>query len=85
MDNPKTLKLPELQAGQQAKIIQVEGDDSLAQRLCDMGIWPKVTIGLIRKAPLGDPAEYSLHGYRLALRREEAVRVSVRLTGAQEE
>ena len=83
MENQNTLKLCDLKPGQQALVVLIEGDDSLAQRLCDMGVWPNVKIGLVRKAPLGDPAEYSLHGYRLALRRDEASRISVRLSGGQ--
>jgi len=75
--SPTTIPLTELKSQQQARVVRVDGDDALSQRLSDLGIWPDVDIALIRKAPLGDPAEYSLHGYRLALRRDEAARIQV--------
>jgi Fe2+ transport system protein FeoA len=35
---------------------------------------------VLRRAPLGDPVEYELRGYRLCLRRTEAMRIRVRRT-----
>ncbi len=56
---------------------QVEGGDALAQRLFDLGFWEGTEVQLVRRAPMGDPIEYRLRGYRLALRRNEAARVRV--------
>jgi ferrous iron transport protein A len=43
----------------------------------EMGLVPGVEVSLIGVAPLGDPIEISLRGYRLSLRRSEAARVHV--------
>ncbi len=66
-----------LPIGAEAKVAAVEGGDALAQRLVDLGFWEGTSVQLVRRAPLGDPIEYRLRGYRLALRRNEAARVRV--------
>lgn len=63
--------------GERAKILSVEGDDAVAIRLMEMGLTEDEEIELIGFAPLGDPIEYSLRGYRLSLRSSEASRVRV--------
>ncbi len=64
-------------AGAHVRVTNVEGDDALAQRLTDLGFWKGTLVKVVRRAPWGDPIEYSLRGYHLALRREEAARVRV--------
>lgn len=58
------------------------GGDALARRLDDQGLWPGVEVERVRHALGGDPILFVLHGYRLALRRDEAVRVRVAAGGA---
>lgn len=58
-------------------MLEVRGDDALARRLVDHGLWRGTLVELLTSAPLGDPMLFSLRGYRLALRREEAARVMV--------
>ena len=55
----------------------VAGDDDVALRLLEMGLTPGTAVRLIGRAPLGDPLEFELRGYRLSLRRTEAARVAV--------
>jgi len=47
------------------------------QRLLEMGLTKGVSIEVIRLAPLGDPIEIALRGYRLSLRRKEAEAVMI--------
>ncbi len=47
------------------------------QRLLEMGLTKGITIKVIRVAPLGDPIEIELRGYRLSLRRKEAEAVMI--------
>ncbi len=47
-------------------------------RLMEMGLTKGTTIEVIRLAPLGDPIEISIRGYRLSLRRREASAVMIR-------
>ena len=45
---------------------------SVRQRLLEMGMTKGTKVEIIRYAPMGDPIEISIRGYRLSLRREEA-------------
>ncbi|HWL10536.1 MAG TPA: ferrous iron transport protein A [Planctomicrobium sp.] len=67
------------QVGQRASIVEVAGDDAVAVRLMEMGLTDGEEVTVIGFAPLGDPIEYSIRGYRLSLRKTEASRVSVTL------
>jgi ferrous iron transport protein A len=65
----------ELQIGQSARVVEITGDDDIAMRLLEMGVTPGVEVRLLGKAPLGDPLELDLRGYRLSLRKSEAARI----------
>jgi ferrous iron transport protein A len=71
------LTLSEATRGEQVRVVQIAGDDSLSIRLMEMGLTPGVDVVLVGAAPLGDPLEFEVRGYRLSLRRSEAARVSV--------
>ena len=73
------MTLDQLAKGQTAVIRKVLGDDGVAVRLMEMGLTDGEPITLLGEAPLGDPLEFSLRGYRLSLRRSEAVRVEIDL------
>jgi len=64
-------------AGQRGRIVEVTGDDAISVRLMEMGLIDGEEIELIGFAPLGDPAEYRIRGYRLSLRKAEAARVLI--------
>lgn len=71
------LVLSEISRGEQVRVVQIAGDDGLSIRLMEMGLTPGVEVALVGAAPLGDPLEFEVRGYRLSLRRNEAARVSV--------
>ena len=71
------MKLNELQVGQQATIVDVEGTDGISSRLMEMGLTDGESITLLGLAPLGDPMEFLIRGYRLSLRKAEAKRVLI--------
>lgn len=73
--NGVTLK--ELKPGEKGEILKLRGEGPLKRRLLDMGIVPGETVEVIRVAPLGDPVEVKVKGYRLSLRKEEAESVIV--------
>ncbi len=56
---------------------RVDGGDGVAQRLMELGFIAGSVIEVVRLAPLGDPMELTLLGYRLSLRKSEAARVLV--------
>lgn len=74
-----SLPLHQLKRGQQAVITRVGGAAALRRRFIEMGIVRGETICVERKAPLGDPVEYLVKGYHLALRKEEAGLIEVTL------
>jgi len=65
------------QAGQRARVLDVSGNDAVAIRLMEMGLVDGTEVEFIGFAPLGDPVEYLVRGYRLSLRKSEAARVAV--------
>lgn len=69
--------LADLSAGQSAVVREVTGDDQIALRLMEMGVTAGQPVSLVGAAPLGDPLEISIRGYRLTLRRIEAQRVQL--------
>ena len=56
---------------------RIDGVDELSCRLMEMGLTPGVELRVVGVAPLGDPLELELRGYRLSLRKSEAARVDV--------
>ncbi len=69
--------LNDLVPGERARILEIVGEDTLAVRLMEMGLTDGEDVELLGRAPLGDPIEYCVRGYRLSLRSDEAKRVEV--------
>ena len=49
-----------------------ERSASYRSKLLAMGLVPDVPFHVVRKAPLGDPVEILVNGFRFCLRRKEA-------------
>lgn len=64
--------LTDLEPGQKATIVGVEGDPSLKCRLGALGILKGTEVMLDYIAPLGSPRIYSVLGYRISLRNRDA-------------
>ena len=73
------IQLHLLRPGQQATIAKINGNGALRRWFVEMGIVKGETILIERSAPLGDPVEYFIKGYHLALRKEEAAFIEVSL------
>jgi ferrous iron transport protein A len=58
-------------------VAAVDGSSAIGRRLLDLGFVPGTEVRVVRRAPLGDPVEYELRGYRLCLRRSEALQIRV--------
>jgi ferrous iron transport protein A len=48
-------------------------------KLLSMGLTPGAELAVVRYAPMGDPIEIEIRGYRLSLRRQEANVIEVDL------
>ncbi len=69
--------LSKLNPGESAKVTEINESGAFRRRLFDMGITPGVKITVLKTAPLGDPVEIFLRGYRLSLRKEQADKIKV--------
>ncbi|RLG57765.1 MAG: ferrous iron transport protein A [Candidatus Hydrothermarchaeota archaeon] len=65
-------RLSNAKVGEVVRVLKVEGDAKLKKRLLDMGIISGTEIRVVRNAPLKDPVEFELRGYKLSLRKNEA-------------
>ena len=70
-------KLAQIAVGQRGRVTQIDGDDEISIRLMEMGLTPGVEFLMLGVAPLGDPLELEVRGYRLSIRKSEAARVEV--------
>ena len=71
------MKLSELGVGKTAIISEVKGQKALRGHLLDMGLTPNTCVTVRAVAPMGDPIELALRGYRLTLRLEDAGNIEV--------
>ena len=69
--------LSELQTGEKAVIVRVNGHGSFRKRLIEMGFITGKEVRVVLNAPLKDPIEYEIIGYKVSLRREEARQIEV--------
>jgi Fe2+ transport system protein FeoA len=73
----KTEKLGQLAVGRRATVRAIACERVVARRLLEMGLLPGTEVEVVRVAPLGDPIELHLRGYRLSIRRSEAMGIDV--------
>ena len=74
-DNPQPLA--SLPVGVLAVIREINLPAENKVRLMEMGLLTGTAIELVRFAPLGDPVEIKLRGYRLTLHKHEAESILV--------
>lgn len=73
MSAEKNIKfLSDLKPGEQGIITKVKGYGAFRKRITEMGFVPGTSVTIIKHAPLGDPIELELMGYRISLRKNEA-------------
>ena len=69
--------LSDLNTGEKAVIVRVNGHGSFRKRLIEMGFINGKEVRVVLNAPLRDPIEYEIIGYKVSLRREEARQIEV--------
>lgn len=72
------MTLKELEIGKSAVIETVGGEGALRQHFLDMGLIPGAEITMVKLAPMGDPAEFRIHGYELTLRMADADQIIIK-------
>jgi ferrous iron transport protein A len=69
--------LASLPVGSRGTVVRIDGADEISLRLLEMGLTPGTELAILGVAPLGDPLELEVRGYRLSIRRAEAARVQI--------
>jgi ferrous iron transport protein A len=72
-----TKSLNEVGVGSKTRVTSISKDANVRRRLMDMGIIPGIQVEISGKAPLGDPIEVLIRGYKLTLRKNEAMCITV--------
>ena len=71
------MTLTNLPVGQDARVTAINGKNTVARRLMEMGVIPGVSVQMVKTAPFGDPIEIRVRGYSLAMRKSEADSIEV--------
>ncbi|GAB6148727.1 FeoA family protein [Stetteria hydrogenophila] len=70
-------RLSDLKPGSRARVVRVALKGPAGRRYREMGLIPGEVVKVVRVAPLGDPVEIEVKGYRLSMRKDEASQVIV--------
>ncbi|MGB9781110.1 MAG: FeoA family protein [Caldanaerobacter sp.] len=73
----KVSTLDKLPVGARGKIVKIKAVGELRKRLVDMGVIYGTEVKVEGMAPLGDPIEVTVMGYRLSLRKSEASQIEI--------
>ena len=76
-DSARQRHVCDLLPGEAGAVLSVNGPAHVRHRLLEMGLTRGTLVRLVRVAPLGDPLELAVRGYRLSLRRSEAGAVAI--------
>ena len=77
------MTLKELGIKDTAVITKVGGEGALRQHFLDMGVIPGAEVTVVKFAPMGDPVELMIHGYKLTLRLDDAAKIEVKPAESQ--
>jgi ferrous iron transport protein A len=76
--NHGLVPLCDLQTGQLGVIASIHLSEDVLWKFMEMGFGVGCHVRLVRRAPLGDPLEVELLGYRLAVRAKDVRKILVR-------
>lgn len=71
------MRLSDLKTGERGIIVKVSGHGSFRKRITEMGFIKGKEVKVVLNAPLKDPIEYEIIGYKISLRRDEAREIEV--------
>lgn len=75
----EAITLDKVKPGRKGRVIKITGRSGVNKRIADMGVVPGTVVEVERVAPLGDPIDVKLKGYRLSLRKREASNITVEI------
>lgn len=71
------MTLADLHQNEKAIVIKVKGRGGFRKRILEMGFVYGKVVSVVKKAPLNDPVEYEIMGYKVSLRNSEAELIEV--------
>lgn len=71
------MEFARLRKGDHARITKIGSASETIQRIQEMGLTVGTTFRVVKIAPLGDPVEIDVRGYRLCLRKAETEGIEV--------
>jgi ferrous iron transport protein B len=71
------MNLAQLTNGQEGVIVKVKGHGAFRKRIIEMGFVKGKKVTVVKNAPLRDPIEYKIMGFKVSLRRSEASLIEV--------
>lgn len=74
---PVQVTLDKVKPGETVRVALVKGGGQVKKRITEMGLTRGSVLTVERVAPMGDPMDIKVRGYRLSLRKEEAARIVV--------
>ena len=75
MNMPKSLAATEV--GETVRVVSLLAEGRMRRRLADLGLIPGAEVTCLGRSPLGDPSAYLIRGAVSAIRRRDAMEVSV--------
>jgi len=76
----QNLKLSQLSIGAAGVVTELKVNGLMRRRLLDLGLVENTLVKVVRKSPIGEPVAYEIKGTLIALRREDAEKILVKLT-----
>ena len=71
------MTLDKVAVGDTVKIARLNGTGAVKRRMMDMGLTKGTEVTVDRIAPLGDPIELTVRGYKLSIRKADAETIEV--------
>ncbi|MCB1644807.1 MAG: ferrous iron transport protein A [Pseudomonadales bacterium] len=72
------MTLADMQAASRCRIVDADASAAeLQSRLYALGLYPGVTVDVLRFAPVGDPIQIRVGSTLLSIRKQEASRITV--------
>lgn len=78
----RILTLDRLKPSESGVVQEYLSHDGTTERLREMGLVKGTLVEVRRLAPMGDPMELTVRGYRLSIRLEDAARIRVAADGS---
>lgn len=78
MSNSKTIPLSAISIGEKCEVVTLLSTGNERRRMLDLGLVKGTAVEAVLKSPAGDPIAYYIRGAVIALRDDDANKISVR-------